>query len=51
LLLILAPLNEAVAEALFGAARAALDLGELDEARRDYERFIRVAPREYRQNR
>lgn len=37
------------AEALFGAARAALDLGQLEEARRDYERFIRVAPREYRQ--
>jgi choline-sulfatase len=37
------------AEALFGAARAALDLGRTDEARRDYEHFIRVAPREYRQ--
>ena len=37
------------AEALFGAARAALDLGRSDEARRDYERFVRVAPPEYRQ--
>jgi len=37
------------AEALFGAARAALDLGRTDEARRDYERFVRVAPSEYRQ--
>lgn len=37
------------AEALFGAARAALELGRTDEARRDYEHFIRVAPREYRQ--
>jgi choline-sulfatase len=36
------------AEALFGAARAALDLGRSDEARRDYERFVRVAPPEYR---
>ena len=36
-------------EALFGAARAALDLGRTDDARRDYERFIHVAPREYRQ--
>ena len=36
------------AEALFGAARAALDLGRADEARRDYERFVRVAPAEYR---
>jgi choline-sulfatase len=35
------------AEALFGAARAALDLGRLDEARRDYERFIQIAPPEY----
>jgi hypothetical protein len=34
---------------LFGAARAALDLGRSDEARRDYERFIQVAPPEYRQ--
>ena len=34
-------------EALFGAARAALDLGRLDEARRDYERFVQVAPPEY----
>jgi len=34
-------------EALFGAARAALDVGRIDEAKRDYERFIRVAPREY----
>ena len=37
------------AEALFGAARAALDLGKLDEARRDYERFIQIAPPEYAQ--
>ena len=37
------------AEALFGAARAALDLGRTDDARRDYERFVRVAPPEYRQ--
>jgi choline-sulfatase len=37
------------AEALFGAARAALDLGQSEEARRDYERFVRVAPPEYRQ--
>jgi arylsulfatase A-like enzyme/Tfp pilus assembly protein PilF len=37
------------AEALFGAARAALDLGRSDEARRDYERFVQVAPPEYRQ--
>jgi arylsulfatase A-like enzyme/Tfp pilus assembly protein PilF len=37
------------AEALFGAARAARDLGRLDEARRDYERFVRIAPPEYRQ--
>jgi arylsulfatase A-like enzyme/Tfp pilus assembly protein PilF len=36
------------AEALFGAARAALDLGRTDEARRDYERFVRIAPPEYR---
>jgi tetratricopeptide (TPR) repeat protein len=35
------------AEALFGAARAALDLKRNDEARRDYETFIRVAPPEY----
>jgi arylsulfatase A-like enzyme/Tfp pilus assembly protein PilF len=35
------------AEALFGAARAARDLGRLDEARRDYEHFIRVAPPQY----
>jgi arylsulfatase A-like enzyme/Tfp pilus assembly protein PilF len=35
------------AEALFGAARAALDLGNMDEARRDYARFIEVAPQEY----
>ncbi len=34
-------------EALFGAARAARDLGRNDEARRDYEAFIRVAPRAY----
>ncbi len=37
------------AEALFGAARAALDLGRVDEARRDYERFVQVAPPEYAQ--
>ena len=37
------------AEALFGAARAALDLGRLDEARRDYERFVQIAPPEYAQ--
>ena len=36
------------AEALFGAARAELDLGKRDDARRDYERFVDVAPREYR---
>jgi arylsulfatase A-like enzyme/tetratricopeptide (TPR) repeat protein len=36
------------AEALFGAARAELDLGRSDEARRDYERFVQVAPPEYR---
>ena len=35
------------AEALFGAARAELDLGKTAEARRDYERFVRVAPKEY----
>jgi arylsulfatase A-like enzyme/Tfp pilus assembly protein PilF len=35
------------AEALFGAARAALDLGRSDEARRDYERFVHIAPPEY----
>ena len=34
-------------EALFGAARAALDLGQADDALSVYERFIRVAPREY----
>ena len=34
-------------EALFGAARAALDLGQAGDARQDDERFIRVAPREY----
>ena len=37
------------AEALFGAARAELDLGKSADARRDYERFVKVAPREYRQ--
>jgi tetratricopeptide (TPR) repeat protein len=37
------------AEALFGAARAELDLGKRDDARRDYERFVAVAPKEYRQ--
>ena len=31
----------------FGAARAALDLGKKDDARRDYEQFIKVAPPEY----
>jgi len=36
------------AEALFGAARAELDLGKNDDARRDYERFVKVAPKEYR---
>jgi arylsulfatase A-like enzyme/Tfp pilus assembly protein PilF len=36
------------AEALFGAGRAALDLGRSDEARRNYERFIAIAPPEYR---
>jgi Tfp pilus assembly protein PilF len=35
------------AEALFGAARAELDLGRRDDARRDYEHFVRVAPREF----
>jgi Tfp pilus assembly protein PilF len=35
------------AEALFGAARAELDLGKNDDARRDYERFVKVAPKEY----
>ena len=35
------------AEALFGAARAELDLGRRDDARRDYERFVRIAPKEY----
>jgi tetratricopeptide (TPR) repeat protein len=35
------------AEALFGAARAELDLQMRDEARRDYERFVRVAPPAY----
>jgi hypothetical protein len=34
---------------LFGAARAALDLGRTGDARRDYEQFIRVAPPEYKQ--
>jgi choline-sulfatase len=37
------------AEALFGAARAELDLGKTADARRDYERFVTVAPKEYRQ--
>ena len=37
------------AEALFGAARAELDLGKSAEARRDYERFVQVAPKEYGQ--
>src|SRR5712691_623896 len=35
-------------EALFGAARAELDLGKTDDARRDYERYVQVAPKEYR---
>ncbi len=35
------------AEALFGAARAELNLQMRDEARRDYERFVHVAPRAY----
>lgn len=35
------------AEALFGAAKAALDLHRVEEARRDYEAFIRIAPPEY----
>jgi len=35
-------------EALFGAARAELDLGKTGDARRDYERFVQVAPKEYR---
>jgi tetratricopeptide (TPR) repeat protein len=35
------------AEALFGAARAELDLGRLEDARRDYEHFVKVAPPEY----
>jgi len=37
------------AEALFGAARAELDLGKNDDARRDYERFVKIAPKDYRQ--
>jgi arylsulfatase A-like enzyme/Tfp pilus assembly protein PilF len=37
------------AEALFGAARAELDLGKTADARRDYERFVEVAPKEYSQ--
>jgi arylsulfatase A-like enzyme/Tfp pilus assembly protein PilF len=36
------------AEALFGAARAELDLGKSADARRDYEDFLRVAPPAYR---
>jgi len=36
------------AEALFGAARAELDLGKNADARRDYERFVKIAPKEYR---
>jgi hypothetical protein len=32
---------------MFGAAKAALDLHRIDEARRDYEAFIRIAPPEY----
>ena len=35
------------AEALFGAARAELDLGKKDDARRHYERFVQVAPKGY----
>jgi len=37
------------AEALFGAARAELDLGKSADARRDYENFVKVAPPAYRQ--
>jgi len=37
------------AEALFGAARAELDLGKSADARRDYERFVQIAPKEYSQ--
>jgi choline-sulfatase len=36
-------------EALFGAARAELDLGKKDDARRHYQQFVKVAPKEYRQ--
>ena len=36
-------------KALFGAARAAFDLGRTEDARRDYEQFIRVAPAAYKQ--
>ncbi|HXI31154.1 MAG TPA: tetratricopeptide repeat protein, partial [Vicinamibacterales bacterium] len=36
-------------EALFGAARAELDLGKSADARRHYQRFVEVAPKEYRQ--
>src|SRR4051812_392344 len=37
------------AEALFGAARAELDLGKSGDAKRDYERFVQIAPKEYSQ--
>ena len=37
----------ALGQALFGAARAELDLNRLEEARRDYEAFIRIAPPGY----
>ena len=36
-------------EALFGAARAERDLGKSADARRDYEHFVQVAPKEYGQ--
>ncbi|MFN8062031.1 MAG: sulfatase-like hydrolase/transferase [Vicinamibacterales bacterium] len=34
-------------EALFGAARAEALIGDVDGARRDYRRFIQVAPQDY----
>jgi tetratricopeptide (TPR) repeat protein len=34
-------------EALFGAARAELELRRWEDARRHYERFVQVAPRAY----
>jgi choline-sulfatase len=37
------------AEALFGAGRAARDLGRTADARHYYEGFVRIAPAEYRQ--